>query len=238
MDIHEFLMRRFLPRREGLTQPDGRLLYLYRGEDDEFWPLVDLLKEAGSPDGHDFDRYRELWQSFRARLQSGSKHRFDSACVTDLDWTVRGFVLYASEFWRRFKNEDWRARAFPDGQPFQRLTWLQFLSLVGWTDLYHGNVVGHITLRNGECGPPQCQLPQWPSGQVPLDAEDEPPDDSGDREKRPHDSNSCRYAPGADVLEGFTTISTVNQRGLDTACRVPSHAKSARFPRGSIVAIA
>ena len=147
-DIREFLTRRFLPHRDGLTQPDGRLLYLYRCDDDEFWCLVDLLRECGPPDGHDFDHYRQRWQALRGELQSGRQHRYPSDEATDLDWTVRGFVLYASEFWLRFKNEEWRERSFPDALPFRKLTWLQFLSLVDWIDLYSGKVVGYVRLRD------------------------------------------------------------------------------------------
>ena len=147
--IREFLTQEFLPRRHDLVEPDGRLLHLYKCEDQEFWHLVDLLRESGAPSGHDFDRYRERWRAFREEFQNGDRqHRFNTLETTDLDWTVRGFVLYASEFWLRFRNEEWRQRSFPDGLPFQKLTWLQFLSLVGWTDLYREEMIaGYVKLQ-------------------------------------------------------------------------------------------
>ena len=137
--------------------PDGRLLYLYACEDIEFWELVDRLRQCGPPVGHDFDRYREQWQQFRARWESEGfgrvyrperRHRFDFDEDTELGWKIRCFVLYASEFWLRFKNDEWRERTFPDGPPFRRLTWLQFLSLVGWEELYPGRISGHVELRD------------------------------------------------------------------------------------------
>ena len=145
--IREFLTEEFLGRHE-LIKPDGRLLHLYNCDDREFWQLVGLLRECGAPSGHDFDRYRKQWREFREGRQSvGGQHRFDSFETTDADWTVRGFVLYASEFWLRFRNEDWRQRRFPDALPFERLTWLQFLSLVGWTELYGKEVAGYVKLE-------------------------------------------------------------------------------------------
>ena len=55
--------------------------------------------------------------------------------------------MYASEFWLRFRNEEWRQRSFPDALPFRKLTWLQFLSLVGWTELYRGEkIAGYVEL--------------------------------------------------------------------------------------------
>ena len=149
MDICNFLTKEFLPRRDRLTQPDGRLLYLYKCDDDEFWCLVDLLTKCGPPDGHDFDRYLKHWQTFHEEVHRRRQYKMPTE-ATDLDWTVRGFVLYASEFWLRFKNEEWRSSTFPDRLPFKRLTWAQFLSLVGWTDLYHGKVAGYVKLRNGK----------------------------------------------------------------------------------------
>ena len=146
--IREFLTREFLPRRHDLAEPDGRLLHLYKCEDHEFWRLVDLLRESGAPSGHDFDQYRSRWKAFRDEIRGDDRqHGFTSLESTNLDWTVRGFVLYASEFWLRFRNEEWRQRSFPDGLPFRKLTWLQFLSLVGWTDLYRGeDIAGYIEL--------------------------------------------------------------------------------------------
>ena len=146
--IREFLTQEFLLQRNDLEEPDGRLLHLYNCEDVDFWHLVDLLRESGAPSGHDFDRYRERWRDFREELQSaGREHRFDIFETRDLDWTVRGFVLYASEFWLRFRNEEWRRRSFPDGLPFEKLTWLQFLSLVGWTELYRKDIAGYVKLE-------------------------------------------------------------------------------------------
>lgn len=147
--IHEFLTREFLPRRDDLAEPDGRLLHLYNCEDHEFLQLVELLREVGAPSGHDFDRYLERWMEFRKELQNSDRQRgFQTFEAKDLDWTVRGFVLYASEFWRRFMNEEWRRRSFPDALPFRKLTWLQFLSLVGWTKLYRGKkIAGHVRLE-------------------------------------------------------------------------------------------
>lgn len=147
--IHEFLTREFLPRRDDLAEPDGRLLHLYNCEDHEFLQLVELLREVGAPSGHDFDRYRERWMEFREELRSSDRQRgFQTFETTDLDWTVRGFVLYASEFWRRFMNEEWRRRSFPDALPFRKLTWLQFLSLARWTELYRGKKIsGYVKLE-------------------------------------------------------------------------------------------
>ena len=145
--LREFLTREFLERRE-LVEPDGRLLHLYKCEDHEFWQLVDLLRDSGAPSGHDFDRYRTEWRTLREEFESGGRqHPFNPPRTTDLDWTVRGFVLYASEFWLRFRNEEWRQRSFPDRLPFRKLTWLQFLSLVDWTDLYGGEkIAGYVEL--------------------------------------------------------------------------------------------
>ena len=146
--IHEFLTREFLPRRDDLVEPDGRLLHLYKCKDREFWHLVDLLRESGAPSGHHFDQYRKRWMEFREELQSGGRqHGFTTFETTDLDWTVRGFVLYASEFWLRFRNKEWRQRNFPDALPFRKLTWLQFLSLVDWTELYRKEIIGYVKLE-------------------------------------------------------------------------------------------
>ena len=85
--IREFLTKEFLPGRDDLVEPDGRLHYLYKCEDQEFLHLVDLLRESGAPSGHDFDRYRERWRTFREELQSGDRqHRFDTLETTDLGW--------------------------------------------------------------------------------------------------------------------------------------------------------
>ena len=67
--IHELLTREFLPRRDDLAEPDGRLLHLLHCGDDEFLQLVELLREVGAPSGHDFDRYRERWMEFRQKLR-------------------------------------------------------------------------------------------------------------------------------------------------------------------------
>lgn len=151
--IHEFLTREFLPYRDDLAEPDGRLLHLYNCEEDEFLQLVEMLREVGAPSGHDFDRYRERWMEFREELQiNDQQHGFQTFETTDLDWTVRGFVLYASEFWRRFRNEEWRRRNFPDALPFRKLTWLQFLSLVDWTELYRGKIAGYVRLEGTSHG--------------------------------------------------------------------------------------
>ena len=146
--IREFLTTDFLTREGRSRKPDGRLLYLYHCEDREFWNLVELLSESGPPSGHDFDQYRAQWRTFREEPPIRPRpHRFHTYEPTDLDWVVRAFVLYAAEFWRRFRNDEWRQRSFPDKLPFRRLTWLQFLSLVNWTDLYHEDVAGYVTLR-------------------------------------------------------------------------------------------
>ena len=147
--IREFLTREFLPRRQDLMEPDGRLLHLYKCEEGEFWHLVDLLRDVGAPNGHDFDHYRHRWKAFREEFQNdGRIDRFNSLEMTDLNWTVRGFVLYASEFWLRFRDQEWRQRSFPGRLPFKRLTWLQFLSLVDWTALYRGEkITGSVKLR-------------------------------------------------------------------------------------------
>lgn len=147
-NIREFLSQEFLLRRNGLEEPDGRLLHLYNCEDEDFWRLVDLLQKSGAPNGHDFERYLERWRKFREELLSaGREPRFDIFQTTDLDWTIRGFVLYASGFWLRFRNEEWRRRSFPDGLPFEKLTWLQFLSLVDWTELYRKDIAGYVELE-------------------------------------------------------------------------------------------
>ncbi len=145
VDIENFLVNDFLRRRVDQTGPDGRLLYQYKCEDREFWCLVDLLRRFGPPDGHDFDRYRELWRKFSERDRLRAEYA-GLAGPTQVDWTVRGFVLYASEFWLRFKNEEWRNSKFPDGLPFGKLTWLHFLSLVEWTELYHGTIAGYVDI--------------------------------------------------------------------------------------------
>ena len=143
LDIETFLVNEFLRRRVDTTGPDGRLLYLYRCEDQEFWCLVDLLRRSGPPGGHDFDRYRELWPKFSESVRLRAEY-VAPAGPTPVEWTVRGFVLYASEFWLRFKNDEWRNSIFPDDLPFRRLTWLHFLSLVGWTKLYHDKIAGYV----------------------------------------------------------------------------------------------
>ena len=146
--IREFLTQEFLPQRHDLEEPDGRLLYLYKCEDHEFRHLVNLLRESRVPSGHDFEQYRTRWKAFREELRGGRRqHGFNAPETTNLDWVVRGFVLYASEFWLRFRNEEWRQRRFPDGLPFRKLKWLQFLSLVGWTELYSGvEISGFVEL--------------------------------------------------------------------------------------------
>ena len=146
--IRDFLTQEFLPRRDCQFEPDGRLLYLYMCDDQEFEHLIDLLRESGAPSGHDFDDYRKRWRRIRKGFRIGGRqHSFDALETRELDWTVRGFVLYASEFWRRFRNEEWRQRRFPDRLPFKKLTWLQFLSLVGWTDLYREKVAGYVEVQ-------------------------------------------------------------------------------------------
>ena len=147
--VREFLTRDFLPQQGRSREPDGRLLHLYKCEDREFWQLVELLREAGPPSGHDFDQYRTRWQTLREELQNTRRqHPFSTHDATDLEWLIRGFVLYASEFWLRFRNDEWRGRSFPDGLPFRKLTWLQFLSLVDWTDLYHEEIAGYVELES------------------------------------------------------------------------------------------
>ena len=146
--IREFLTTEFLPKRDGLEEPDGRLLHLYKCEDEEFWYLVNLLREVDPPNGYDFDRYRELWRQYREEFQDiDGQSGFQPFEMPEIDWTVRGFVLYASEFWLRFRDKEWRTRSFPDRLPFKKLTWLQFLSLVGWTDLYRDKIAGYVDLQ-------------------------------------------------------------------------------------------
>ena len=125
-----------------LRSPDGRLLYRYECTECEFWELVNLLRESERPTGHDFDRYRKEWKEHRAYAADNERfHGFPG-----LDWQIRAFVLYASEFWLRFKNDEWRERTFPDSLPFEKLIWLHFLSFVGWEYLYPrpSAVKGHI----------------------------------------------------------------------------------------------
>ena len=150
--IHEFLTGEFLPMRCGLEEPDGRLLYLYECTDCEFWRLVNLLRETGAPNGHDFDEYRRRWIELREEHQGGGLPNGLAAFEeTELDWTVRGFVLYASEFWRRFRNMEWRQRNLPGELPFRKLKWLQFLSLVDWAALYHvEQIAGRVPLEGGQ----------------------------------------------------------------------------------------
>ena len=155
-DIEDFLKNSFLSQPSRPVEPDGRLLYLYECDDDEFVALTGLLRQRGSPRGHNFNRYRKRWQEFR-RGHEGSfaAHRredfwsewsddshWDHPAWEDLDWTIRGFVLYASEVWRRFGNKEWRERQFPDSLPFDKLTWGHFLYLVGWNDLNRSGYPG------------------------------------------------------------------------------------------------
>ena len=149
--IEKFLTREFLPRRGDLREPDGRLLYLYECRESEFWILVDLLRESGAPKGHDFDEYRRRWSKRRKEFRGLGQHEwFNNQFTTDLDWTVRGFVLYASEFWHLYEQREWRYKSFPDDRPFKKLTWMQFLSLVDWTELYRGRemIVGYTKIRH------------------------------------------------------------------------------------------
>ena len=157
--IGEFLTSEFLPRRQGMTRPDGRLLYRYDCSDGEFFGLIDLLTKGGPPRGYDFTRYKERWQELRGVSEGRRRRRnpvadveaelWESEPYADLErlaWTIRGFVLYASEFWYRFRNDDWKDRHFPDGAPFRKLTWLSFLSVVGWDELYRGKIAGYVAL--------------------------------------------------------------------------------------------
>lgn len=165
-DIRSFLTEEFLPSRDDLAEPDGRSLYLYECSDEEFGRLVKLLWSCGPPDGHGFNAYRMQWQEFRKQFREEQRsHRFGEwgeAAPTPrpagLDWTMRGFVLYASEFWRRFKDESWKKRNFPDGLPIEKLTWLSFLSLVGWGVLYDGRVDGYVPFRDTDDGGDDLQL--------------------------------------------------------------------------------
>ena len=144
-DTNTFLTQQFLQSQRGIAEPDGRQLHLYKCEDDEFWYFVELLRKCGPPKGHDFDEYRKRWSVYRNEIQTGRRQaRFDALETSELDWIVRVFVLYASELWLRFMNEDWRNRNFPDGLPFEKLTWLQFLSLIDWTELYRETITGYF----------------------------------------------------------------------------------------------
>ena len=146
--FRKFLTRDFMTQQGRSLEPDGRLLHLYKCADQEFWHLVKLLRQSGPPNGYDFDQYRARWQAFREELKNRPRRdRFYTDQPTELDWLVRAFVLYAAEFWRRFMNDEWRQRSFPDGLPFHKLTWLHFLSLVEWTDLYHKEIAGYVRLR-------------------------------------------------------------------------------------------
>ena len=165
-DIGHFLTRHFLPRRnsEGerrsrrnqLSQPDGRSLFRYECSDEEFWHLVELLKHVGCPHGYDFNRYRDLWYQRKegraARRHSHPTHDFDDPLseMSNLSWTIRGFVLYASECWRRFLNEYWRQGKLDPDLDFQKLTWAHFLSLIDWLDLYRGKITAYARVGDTE----------------------------------------------------------------------------------------
>ena len=188
--IREFLIQKFLPQRQDLLEPDGRLLHLYKCEDQEFWHLVDLLRESGAPSGHDFDQYRKRWMAFREEVQSGGQQRrFNTFETTELDWAVRGFVLYASEFWLRFRNEEWQKRDFPGGRPFQKLTWLQFLSLVCWTDLYRDKIAGYVNLPGT-----QYRVAHASKSHADASEKDNAEDDAGHSDHRNMADN--RHYPG------------------------------------------
>ena len=155
-EIERFLTSEFLPRRK-LSQPDGRLLFQYACSDDEFWHLVNLLDQCGPPQGYDFDRYRSLWRTvhaeplgYRAPSAAVQDRTVAQAELTQLNWPVRAFVLYASEFWHRFLDEHWCKAHFLDGLPFKKLTWAAFLSLVGWMELYRGKIVGYVRMGDSD----------------------------------------------------------------------------------------
>lgn len=141
-EIQRFLTTRILGSHR-LKEPDARLLYQYECTDQDFWCLVDLLRECDPPRGEHFNQYRRRWRDFRERNPEDGQF---SSGMTAVDWQIRGFVLYASEFWRRFKHSAWRKRNFPDQLPFEKLTWLQFLSLIRWTQLYKEKIAGCVEL--------------------------------------------------------------------------------------------
>ena len=142
-EIQEFLTAHFLQRRDR-RKPDGRLLYRYECQDQEFWHLVDLLRKCGPLGMRHFNEIRsEFHGHYEERVERDDSLNY---IPDEFDWTVRGFVLYASEFWLRFMNENWRQSSLPEHLPFRRLTWLQFLSLVEWTSLYGQKVEGYIEI--------------------------------------------------------------------------------------------
>ena len=150
--IERFLVNKFLNEANSINLPDGRLLHLYEWSRSDFWELVDLLIDVGPPDGYDFLKYRQRWENYRSQLRDSATQMTDFNAEQnqiELAWTIRGFVLYASEFWRQFKNDTWRSRQFHTDLPFEKLTWVQFLSLIGWESLYKGKVAGYIPVRDG-----------------------------------------------------------------------------------------
>ena len=86
-----------------------------------------------------------------------------------LDWQIRAFVLYASEFWLRFRNDDWHQQIFSDDPPFRKLIWLHFLSFVGWEYLYPrpSTVKGYVEGRTYRV---------WHTNRVPTDEDEQRPD--------------------------------------------------------------
>ena len=91
-------------------------------------------------------------------------------------------MLYASEFWRRFRNDQWRQRTFPDGSPFKKLEWLHFLSLVGWEYLYRKRsaVKGYI-----EVAVEDRLYRIWHTNQVPANGDEQHPDSVPDKRGYP-----------------------------------------------------
>ena len=177
-DFEQFLMDFLHAENRRLPNPDGRLLYRYECTDGEFWELVNLLRESEPPTGHDFDRYRDRWKEHRAR--HGNSEQFLG--FPGLDWQIRAFVLYASEFWRRFRNDQWRQRTFPDGSPFKKLEWLHFLSLVGWEYLYRKRsaVKGYI-----EVAVEDRLYRIWHTNRVPANGDEQYPDSVPDKRGYP-----------------------------------------------------
>ena len=133
-EITEFLDR-FLSEREGLTSPDGRLLWQYNCNDLEFKRLTKLLHASPIPIGHDFNIYRERWQQLKGADLRGWGLDFHTEQFP-LHWQMCAFVLYASVFWNKFMNKSWIDRKSIYSMLPQKLTWLQFLSPIGWDGLY------------------------------------------------------------------------------------------------------
>ena len=136
-EIGEFL-KEFL-QDQGIDCPDGRLLCDYRCRQSEFEALEKLLQECGPKRAEDSERSNQGSSDQPDDFDLGSERPVDEA----FDWKIRGFVLYASQFWKRCMNEDWRRRKLPGTGPHEKLKWEHFFVPIQWKGLYGGNVKKH-----------------------------------------------------------------------------------------------